>query len=75
MEADFRGLSCPIPVVKAKKILEENKEEETFHFLVDCGASVDNVSRLARSLGFKVESTPKDDFVELKVVCEGRREK
>lgn len=75
MEADFRGLSCPIPVMKAKKILEENKGEDTFCFLVDCGASVDNVSRLARCLGFEVESITKDDSVELKLVREERRGK
>lgn len=75
MEADFRGLSCPIPVMKAKKILEENREEDTFCFLVDCGASVDNVSRLAGSLGFEVESVEKDDGVELKIIREKRRDK
>lgn len=75
MEADFRGLSCPIPVMKAKKILEEEKEEDTFYFLVDSGAPVDNVSRLAVKLGCKVESIVKSDGVELRVVREERRGK
>jgi TusA-related sulfurtransferase len=59
--------------MNAKKILEENKEENTFNFLVDCGASVDNVTRLARSLGFEVESMTKEDGVELKVMRKERR--
>ena len=32
---DFRGLKCPIPVIKAFKLIKEKKEELEFTFLTD----------------------------------------
>ena len=32
---DFRGLRCPIPVLKAFKIIKEYKENNLFIFLTD----------------------------------------
>ncbi len=65
MKEDLRGLSCPIPVLKAKKALTEHNQEESFEFVLDCGAACENVSRLARKMGFNVEAEKKDDGVKL----------
>ena len=32
---DFRGLKCPIPVLKAFKIIKDEKENNNFIFLTD----------------------------------------
>ncbi len=32
---DFRGLKCPIPVLKAYKIIKNEKKEVNFKFLTD----------------------------------------
>ena len=60
---DARGLSCPQPVLLAKKALEANPEA-TFEVLVDNGAAKENVSRLAVNKGYQVTVSVKDgDYV------------
>ena len=54
-EVDARGFSCPIPVVKTKKAMDENPEE-TLTVLVETAVSKENVSRLAESRGYAVEA-------------------
>ena len=59
IEIDARGLSCPIPVVKTQKALDQNPGER-LTVLVESEVSRENVSRLARSRGYsvKVEQIP-----------------
>ena len=49
---DARGLSCPQPVILTKKALEEGGSVTT---VVDNTAALENVSRLAKTLGYEVE--------------------
>ena len=53
-EVDVRGFSCPIPVVKTKKAMEENPKD-VLVVLVEAAVSKENVSRLAQSHGYSVE--------------------
>jgi tRNA 2-thiouridine synthesizing protein A len=59
VEIDVQGFSCPIPVVKTKKAIEENPNQPVT-VLVESVVSKENVSRLAQSKGYsvKVEETP-----------------
>ena len=52
-EVDVRGFSCPIPVVRIKKAIEENPNE-IISVLVESAVSKENVSRLAQSKGYSV---------------------
>ena len=54
IEIDASGLSCPIPVVKTKKAIDEHPGEE-MKILVDTATARENVSRLAGSKGYTVE--------------------
>ena len=54
IEVDLRGLACPIPVIRTKKVLDEMKEG-TILTVVDNPASKENVMRLARAYGCDVE--------------------
>lgn len=54
LEVDARGLSCPIPVVKTKKAMESNPQEEII-VLLDSNVSKENVLRLADSKGYRAE--------------------
>ena len=53
-EVDVRGFSCPVPVVKTKKAMEENPKE-TLSVLVETAVSRENVSRLAQSKGYSIK--------------------
>ena len=51
---DARGLSCPMPVIKTKQVLEKPVEGEVV-VLLDEEVAKENVTRLAGSLGYSVE--------------------
>ena len=55
VEVDVRGFSCPIPVVKTKKAIEENPGQP-ITVLVETAVSKENVSRLAQSREYSVET-------------------
>jgi len=48
---DCRNLSCPAPVIKVKKALEE---QDGVRVLLDDGAPRENVTRFARNRGYQV---------------------
>lgn len=53
IEVDVRGLSCPIPVIKVKEVLEKDPGEEVA-VLIDSATTRENVTRLAEQKGFSV---------------------
>jgi tRNA 2-thiouridine synthesizing protein A len=55
IEIDARGLSCPIPVAKAKQAMEKNPKEE-ITVLVDSNVAKENVTRLAESKKYSVNA-------------------
>ena len=64
IEIDVRGFSCPIPVVKTKKAIDENPDEQ-ITVLVESAVSRENVSRLAYSRGYSVEVNKADNGFRL----------
>lgn len=54
---DARGLSCPQPMLMAKKAMEAASENK-IEVLVDCAASVENVSRAADRMGWQINVAP-----------------
>lgn len=54
VEVDVRGFSCPIPVVRTKKAMEQNPGQP-LAVLTDNETSKENVSRLAESRGYAVQ--------------------
>ena len=64
IEVDVRGFSCPIPVVKTRKAIEENPNE-TITVLVESAVSKENVSRLAQSKGYSIQVKEVEDGFQL----------
>ena len=63
-EVDVRGFSCPIPVVRTKKAIEENPNEAVT-VLVESSVSKENISRLARSKGYSIKVEEIEDGFRL----------
>ena len=57
---DLRGLICPEPVLRTKKLLDDATVEKV-EALVDGEINVNNLDRLARSLKMQFASAPQDD--------------
>ena len=62
---DARGLSCPMPVLMTKKAMKS--KEDYYEVLVDAPAPLENVTRFARSQGYKVEVEDKGGAYLLKI--------
>ncbi|MFA5450840.1 MAG: sulfurtransferase TusA family protein [Dehalococcoidales bacterium] len=63
IEIDVRGYSCPVPVVKTKKVIEENPGKE-IKILIDTQTAVQNVTRLGKHSGYNVaESQEGNDYI------------
>lgn len=64
---DCSGLSCPEPVILARKAMQEPGTEEV-KVKVDSAVARDNVSRAAKALGWQVQITAEGDhfFLTLK---------
>lgn len=60
---DARGLSCPQPVIMTRNAMEAGVG--VLEVLVETGASRDNVSRMARKEGWRVEVQSVKDGFEL----------
>ena len=61
-KVDVRGLSCPLPVIKTKKVMDKGAEE-----ILVIGSSqvaLENVSKLARSAAYNitVKNSNKNDW-------------
>ena len=63
VEVDVKGLSCPIPVIKTKKAMEENPKD-TISVLIDSNVAKENVTRLAESKKYsvKIEEAGTEEF-------------
>ena len=61
IEVDVRGFSCPVPVVRTKKAMEQNPKE-VLTVLIETAVSKENISRLANNEGYsiKVEEIPEE---------------
>jgi tRNA 2-thiouridine synthesizing protein A len=60
---DVRGFGCPIPVVKAKKAMDEHPGQP-ITVLVETAVSKENLTRLANSkkYGIEVEVTGESEY-------------
>ncbi len=56
---DARGLSCPQPALMTRQALQKAKQD-TFEILIDTTTALENITRLAKNLGWKltVETKP-----------------
>ncbi len=65
IEVDVRGFSCPIPVVKTQKAIDEHPNDELI-VMVETSVIKENVSRLAQSKGYTVKAEEVGDGFRLR---------
>ena len=71
---DCKGMACPLPVVTAKKAMEEFTEEGIVEVVVDNDTAVQNLLKLAAKSNFAAASEKKSDEefvvrIEVKTGC------
>ena len=70
IQIDARGLACPGPVIRTKEAMEKSPGEDVVT-LVDNAAAKENVSRLAKKLGYRVAVLEVGSDFQLTLVKEG----
>ena len=66
---DARGLNCPAPVIKTKKAIESNPNED-FMIIVNNVGAKENVKRLGENLGYDVMSLKNPEiFLQMSKSC------
>jgi selenium metabolism protein YedF len=63
---DCRNMACPVPVITAKRALEE-AGGEAVRVIVDPGAPLENVTRFAVNRGFQVEEAAVEGGIALTI--------
>ena len=71
VEVDVRGFSCPIPVARTYKAMQEHPNEE-LTVLVETAVSKENVTRLAQGKGYSVKVEAVQDEYRLNLTPPGR---
>jgi tRNA 2-thiouridine synthesizing protein A len=71
VEVDVRGFSCPVPVVRTKKAMEQNPED-ILTVMTETAVSKENVSRLAESQGYSVKIAEISGEYELTLTPPGK---
>lgn len=64
IEIDVRGLSCPLPVVKILKAINEHPNDELV-VLVETRVTGENMSRMAQSKGYTIKTGETGDGFHL----------
>ena len=65
---DFKGLKCPIPVLKAFKIIKEKKSTIEFTFLTDDLSAPKDFKDLCDNTGLKLSKIIKEESYYLIVI-------
>jgi len=71
VKVDVRGFSCPIPVIKTQKAIEENPKE-ILMVITETGVTRENVSRLAQSKGYTVKIEEVGDDFHIQLIPPGK---
>ncbi len=65
---DFRGLKCPIPVLKAFRVIKENKENNLFIFLTDDRSAVKDFKDFCENTGHKlINILQEKDYTKIEI--------
>lgn len=65
-EVDLRGLVCPEPVLRTKKLLDDEAVKH-LELLVESEVNVKNLERLAKSKSVNMTSATKDDYFKVSI--------
>lgn len=63
VEVDARGLSCPLPVMRTKKALDQGPD--ALVVLVDSGTAKANVTNMLADEGYSVSATDEPDHFRI----------
>ena len=67
-EHNFKGLKCPLPVLKAKRVIKEMKKNQVHTFLCDDPASPLDFKHLCENENLNLKISEKDGSFIFKIL-------
>jgi len=74
IKIDAMGLACPIPVIQTKKALKNIESNESVETLVDNEASMENLLKMAKELGFTSSFEKLEDYKYRVMITKGEKQ-
>ena len=60
IELDARGLLCPLPVLKLRKLLESTKQKDKIKLMTDDPAAIVDVPHFCNEQGYQILESSKE---------------
>ena len=60
IELDTRGLLCPLPVLKLRKLLESTKQKDKIKLMTDDPAAIVDVPHFCNEQGYQILESSKE---------------
>ena len=64
---DLLGLKCPLPILRANKIIKNYKKGDIIEFLVDYEAAPNDFKAFCETKKFKLLSIVKNENIKIKI--------
>ena len=68
IELDTRGLLCPLPVLKLRKLLKSNKQKDKIKLITDDPAAIVDVAHFCNEQGHQILENFKENDYDLFII-------
>ena len=68
IELDTRGLLCPLPVLKLRKLIKSTKQKEKIKLLTDDPAAIVDVPHFCNEQGYQILESSKENGYYLFII-------
>ena len=68
IELDTRGLLCPLPVLKLRKLLKSNKQKDKIKLITDDPAAIVDVPHFCNEQGHQILENLKENDCDLFII-------
>ena len=68
IELDTRGLLCPLPVLKLRKLLESTKQKDKIKLMTDDPAAIVDVPHFCNEQGYQILKKSRENGYDLFII-------
>ena len=68
IDLDTRGLLCPLPVLKLRKQIKNNKKKEKIRLITDDPAAIVDVPHFCNEQNYRIIENRKENYYDLFII-------
>jgi len=69
IELDTRGLLCPLPVLKLRKLIKSTKQKDKIKLMTDDPAAIVDVPHFCNEQGYQILKNSKENGYDLFIIA------